>query len=326
MFVKRVAKQLDTHGTLHVLRHGFKDVDAKFQLCQFRPAHRKNPELLDRYRQNRLTVIRQLHYSLHNENSIDLTLFVNGLPVATGEIKTDLTQNVKDAIKQYKHGPAAERPEDQGARAAAAVQDARAGSLRHVQRRGLHDDEAGRRRDPLPAFQHRPPGRRRLLSAGAGNPPAPNGKGYPTYYLWEWVWRPDIWLEILGEFMHLEVKEVESKAARRSPRSRSSSRATTSLMRCRQLSRQPPPRASGQNYLIQHSAGSGKSNTIAWTAHRLANLHDDERQEGLRHRDRHHRPHACWTSSCRTPSASSSTRPAWFRPSTTNSAAAGARR
>jgi type I restriction enzyme R subunit len=106
MFVKRVAKQLDTHGTLHLLRHGFKDVDAKFQLCQFRPAHGKNPALLARYEENRLTVIRQLHYSLSNEKSFDLVLFVNGLAVATIEIKTDLTQNVKDAIKQYK----ADRP------------------------------------------------------------------------------------------------------------------------------------------------------------------------------------------------------------------------
>src|SRR5574338_40082 len=75
MFCKRVAAQLDKHGTLHLLRHGFKDVDAKFQLCQFRPAHGKNPALLERYAQNRLTVIRQLHYSLHNENSIDVVLF-----------------------------------------------------------------------------------------------------------------------------------------------------------------------------------------------------------------------------------------------------------
>ena len=103
MFVKRVAKQLDTHGTLHLLRHGFKDVDAKFSLCQFKPAHGKNPALLKSYKQNRLTAVRQLHYSLHNEKSIDLVLFVNGLPVVTSELKTDLTQNVRDAVLQYKH-------------------------------------------------------------------------------------------------------------------------------------------------------------------------------------------------------------------------------
>src|SRR5207253_1757747 len=80
VFIKRVAKQLDTHGTLHLLRHGFKDVDAKFFLCQFKPAHKKNLKLLETLKKNRLTAVRQLHYSLHNENSIDLVLFVNGLP------------------------------------------------------------------------------------------------------------------------------------------------------------------------------------------------------------------------------------------------------
>jgi hypothetical protein len=94
MFVKRVAKQLDTHGTLHLLRHGFKDVDAKFSLCQFKPAHDKNPKLVELYKKNHLTVIRQLHYSLNNEKSIDMVLFVNGLPVATAELKTDLTQSI----------------------------------------------------------------------------------------------------------------------------------------------------------------------------------------------------------------------------------------
>ncbi len=102
MFVKRVAKQLDTHGTLHLLRHGFKDVDAKFSLCQFKPAHGKNPALMKAYKQNRMTAVRQLHYSLHSENSIDVVLFVNGLPVVTAELKTDLTQGVRKAINQYK--------------------------------------------------------------------------------------------------------------------------------------------------------------------------------------------------------------------------------
>jgi len=79
VFLKRVAKQLDTHGVLHLMRHGFKDVDSKFFLCQFKPAHRKNPKLLEIYAKNRLTVIRQLHCSVHHENSIDLVLVVNGI-------------------------------------------------------------------------------------------------------------------------------------------------------------------------------------------------------------------------------------------------------
>ncbi len=101
MFLKRIAEQLDRHGTLFLLRHGFKDRDSRFSLCQFRPAHDANPALWKNYAANRLIVVRQLHYSRHNQNSLDLGLFVNGLPVATAKLKTDLTQNIRDAIRQY---------------------------------------------------------------------------------------------------------------------------------------------------------------------------------------------------------------------------------
>ena len=94
---------MDKDGSLAVLRHGFKDGNARFQLCQFKPSHGFNPQLQALYEQVRLRVVRQVHYSLHNENSIDLVLFVNGIPVATLELKTDFTQTVQDAIRQYKH-------------------------------------------------------------------------------------------------------------------------------------------------------------------------------------------------------------------------------
>src|ERR1051325_3761283 len=98
-----VAKLLDTDGSLNRLRHGFKDVDARFQLCQFKPTHGLNQETLERYANVRCRVVRQVRYSLSNENSIDLVLFVNGIPVATIEVKTDFTQTVQDAIRQYKY-------------------------------------------------------------------------------------------------------------------------------------------------------------------------------------------------------------------------------
>lgn len=97
-----VAKLLGRYGSLHVLRHGFKDVDARFQLCQFKPTHGLNQEILDRYRRVRCRVVRQVNYSQSNENSIDLVLFVNGFPVATVEVKTYFTQAVEDAVRQYK--------------------------------------------------------------------------------------------------------------------------------------------------------------------------------------------------------------------------------
>jgi type I restriction enzyme, R subunit len=273
MFVKRVAKQLDTHGTLHLLRHGFKDVDAKFYLCQGRPAHRKNPKLLDLYKKNRLTAVRQLHYSLHNENSIDLVLFVNGLPVATGELKTDLTQNVKDAITQYKKD---RLPKDTKSNELEPLLQFKTRALVHF---AISTDLvfmttklAGDDTHFLPFNMGKPDGVD-LFSAGAGNPAAPEGKGYPTYYLWEYVWRPDTWLEILGEFMHLETKEVEvagKKVVKESlifPRFHQ-------LVVVQELIWYAALEGVGKDYLIQHSAGSGKSNSIAWSAHRFSNLHD----------------------------------------------------
>ena len=273
IFVKRVAKQLDTHGTLHVLRHGFKDVDAKFFLCQFRPAHKKNPKLLDTFAKNRLTVIRQLHYSLHNENSIDLVFFVNGLPVATSEIKTDLTQNVRDAIKQYKTD---RLPKDAKAKEPEALLQFKTRALVHFAVSCdlvfMTTKLAGDATHFLPFNIGKPDGVD-MFSAGAGNPPAPGGKGYPTYYLWEFVWKPDTLLEILGEFMHLESKEIDQGGKKVVKESLIFPRFHQ-LVAVKELISHAATEGPGMNYLVQHSAGSGKSNSIAWTAHRLSNLHD----------------------------------------------------
>lgn len=273
VFVKRVAKQLDSHGTLHVLRHGFKDTDAKFYLCQFKPANRKNPKLLDTYKENRLTVIRQLHYSLNNENSIDIVLFVNGLPVATAELKTDLTQSARDAINQYKKD---RRPRDPKTREPEALLQFKTRALVHF---AVSTDLvfmatklAGDETYFLPFNIGKPDGVD-VFSAGAGNPPAPAGKGYPTYYLWDFVWKPDNWLEILGEFMHLEVKEVEV-AGKVTLRESLIFPRFHQLVVVKELIKRAALEGPGKTYLIQHSAGSGKSNSIAWTAHRLSNLHD----------------------------------------------------
>lgn len=273
MFVKRVAEQLDKHGTLHLLRHGFKDRDAKFFLCQFRPAHRKNPQLWTWYDQNRLTAIRQLHYSLHNEKSIDVALFVNGLPVATTELKTDLTQNIKDAIEQYKKD---RLPKDPKSKEPEALLQFKTRALVHF---AVSTDEVfmatkldGDKTYFLPFNLGRPDGQG---GAGAGNPPAAAEHGYPTHYLWKLVWSRDVWLDILGNFLHLEVKEVEDAQTKKK-----STRETLIFPRFHQLDavlrlvKSAGDEGVGHVYLIQHSAGSGKSNSIAWTAHRLANLHD----------------------------------------------------
>ena len=273
MFVKRVAKQLDTHGTLHVLRHGFKDVDAKFFLCQFRPAHKKNKQLLANLDKNRMTVVRQLHYSLHNEKSIDLVLFVNGLPVATSEIKTDLTQGVRKAIEQYKTD---RLPKDAKTKELEALLQFKTRALVHfavsTDLAFMTTRLAGDATHFLPFNIGKPDGVD-VFSAGAGNPLAPAGKGYSTYYLWDFVWKPETFLEILGEFMHLETKEVEQGGKKVVKESLIFPRFHQ-LVAVKELVKNAAIDGPGKPYLIQHSAGSGKSNSIAWTAHRLSNLHD----------------------------------------------------
>ncbi len=273
IFVKRVAKQLDTHGTLHALRHGFKDVDAKFFLCAFKPAHGKNPKLVELFAKNKLTVIRQLRYSLNNENSFDIVLFVNGLPVATLELKTDLTQSVRDAINQYKKD---RQPKDPKSKELEALLQFKTRALVHF---AVSTDQvfmttrlAGDETFFLPFNMGKPDGVD-YCSAGAGNPPAPAGKGYPTYYLWDFVFKPENWLEILGEFMHLEVKEAEVKGKKVTKESIIFPRFHQ-LVAVKELLAFASVEGPGHSYLIQHSAGSGKSNSIAWTAHRLSNLHD----------------------------------------------------
>lgn len=276
VFVKRLAKQLDTHGTLHVLRHGFKDVDAKFQLCAFKPAHKKNPKLVDLYKKNRLTVVRQLHYSLHNEKSIDVVLFVNGIPIGTAELKTDLTQSVADAIKQYKTDRLPKDPKSKELepllqfKTRALVHFAVSTDLVFMTTKLAGDDTQF-----LPFNIGQPDGID-MLSAGAGNPPAPYGKGYATYYLWEYVWRPDVFLELLGEFVHLEEKLVEGPGGKKTIKESLIFPRYHQLVVVQELLRAAAAEGVGHNYLIQHSAGSGKSNSIAWTAHRLSNLHNDQ--------------------------------------------------
>ncbi len=277
VFVKRVAKQLDTHGTLHVLRHGFKDVNAKFFLCQFKPAHGKNPQLMEQYAKNRLTVIRQLHYSLHNENSIDMVLFVNGLPVATSELKTDLKQSVHDATKQYKLD---RQPKDPKTKELEPLLQFKTRALVHF---AMSTDAvfmttklAGESTYFLPFNIGKPDGKD-PLARGAGNPPAPGDKGYPVYYMWEFVWKRDTWLEILGDFVHLDTPppepgKKESKESLIFPRFHQ-------LVAVKELVSYAAVEGPGNQYLVQHSAGSGKSNSIAWTAHRLSTLHNEAGQK-----------------------------------------------
>ncbi|AGB21656.1 helicase, type I site-specific restriction-modification system restriction subunit [Mycobacterium sp. JS623] len=249
-------------GTLSVLRRGFKDLNAQFQMCQFRPNTSLNEATAKKYHAVRLRVMRQVHYSTQNSNSIDLVCFVNGIPVATAELKTDLSQqNITDAVLQYKGHrlPKGEPLLQFGSRALVHF----AVSNSEVQ---MTTKLAGKDTVFLPF--------NRGNDGHAGNPPNPHGSR--TAYLWQTILQRDTWLDILGRFMHLQVDEnidpVSNKKVRKQtmlfPRFHQWE-AVTNLVRA--AHNQGP----GQRYLIQHSAGSGKTNSISWLTHRLSVLHDD---------------------------------------------------
>ena len=261
----RLVKTLDTPldaggGTLNVLRRGFKKTPATLQMCEFEPAMSLNAAAQARYNAVRLRVIRQVYYSTKNTQSIDLVLLVNGLPVATIELKTDNTQSLDDAIAQYRQH-----------------RDPRGEPLLGFANRCLvhfavSNDEvamttrlAGRATHFLPF--------NRGSDGGAGNPANPEGSA--SSYLWERVLQRDAFLHIIGRLLHIEKRtttdpitgEVSKSTTLLFPRFHQWELVTDLLSTVR-------AEGSGNRYLVQHSAGSGKTNSIAWLAHGLSNLHN----------------------------------------------------
>lgn len=256
----RLRDQLDRRGTLDVLRHGVELLGLKqpLKLAEFKPALAINAEILARYAANRLRVVRQVRYSLHNENCLDLVLFLNGLAVATAELKTDFTQGIGDAIDQYRFDrlprPKGQPPEP--------LLSFPGGALVHfaVSNREVHmvTKLVGAATTFLPFNQGD--------GHAAGNPANPKG-GHRTAYLWEQVWARESWLEIIGRYLIArrdKKKQIEQIVFPRFHQ----------LDVTRKLQGAVLQDGAGGKYLVQHSAGSGKTNSIAWTAHFLAELHD----------------------------------------------------
>ena len=258
-FLKRLTRQIARHGTLHVLRHGLKLYGCYFDLAYFRPASRLNPEHWRKYGRNILSVTRQLHYSAKNNNSIDLVLFLNGLPILTIELKNKLTgQRSLNAIIQYQ--------KDRDIKGEPLLQFKRC--LVHFAVDGDEVYMTTRLQGTATHFLPFNKGYNRQ----AGNPPNPDG--YASSYLWEEVFQPDHLLELVGSFVFVEVEENEDGGKTEKlifPRYHQRDAV-------RQLIAHARAEGPGQNYLIQHSAGSGKSKTIAWLAHRLAALHGEDDQ------------------------------------------------
>jgi type I restriction enzyme R subunit len=266
----RLRDQLDQRGTLDVLRNGIEllGLKAPLLLAQFKPALALNPELVARYQANRLRVVRQLRYSVQNEHSIDLVLFLNGLPVATAELKTDFTQSVADAIDQYRHDRA---PHPKGKSAEPLLSFPR-GALVHFAVSNTEVHMVTRLEGPTTVFLPFNQGEAGAgRSGGAGNPPRPEG-GHRTAYLWEQVWARESWLELLGRTM--VAQRDKKKQITRVLFPRFHQLDVTRKLQAAVLADGP-----GTRYLVQHSAGSGKTNSIAWTAHVLAELHNAQHQK-----------------------------------------------
>lgn len=270
MLIAALVKELDHKGSLHVLRHGFKFYGKTFRLAYFKPAHGLSFDVMELFNKNRLTVTRQVPCHPHNNDTVDLLFAVNGLPVATCELKNPGTgQTWRNAIKQYR--------EDRDPRAPLFQFKARA--LVHF---AADPDEVhmttrlqGAKTYFLPFNRGSHPGE---VRCGSGNPQ--HESGYRTGYFWDEVLRFDSFLEILGSFMFIEHKEEKVgdgqggfkwlvKEAMIFPRYHQ-------LDAVRRLVQTGGRESAGHNYLIQHSAGSGKTNSISWLSHRLASLHNDK--------------------------------------------------
>jgi len=247
-FLAELVLALDGRGTLDVLRHGLDFFGQTFQLAYFAPASGLNPETAKLYKENHLTVTRQIHFSLEHKQSIDMLLSLNGLPVATAELKNAFTnQTVRDAILQYR------------------ARDHREPLFSFKKRALVHfavdTDEcymATRLEGDATRFLPFNQGNKK----GAGNPENPTG--YRTDYLWEQIWKRDSWLDLLGRFLHTDKSGKQESLI--FPRYHQIDAVRKLVADAR--------KGVGKNYLVWHSAGSGKSNSIAWLAHRLSSLHD----------------------------------------------------
>jgi len=274
-------KEMRTFGTLGVLRHELKDRGTRFSLCQFAPEHDLNPDTLARYKKNRLRVVPEVTYSpwataehlaetgvKAKEWRIDLVLFVNGIPVATLELKSEFKQAVHNAMRQYRTtrlpvDPVTKKPEP--------LLTFKRGALVHFAVSQYEVYMTTRLEGESTFFL---PFNKGTHDGGAGNDAPLDVNQYATDYLWNEVLVPDNLLKILGRFVHLQIEDKEDWEGRKYKKEslifpRYHQWDVVSKLLAAAKSEGP-----GQKYLIQHSAGSGKSNSIAWSAHQLSSLYD----------------------------------------------------
>ncbi len=273
MLIDALGKELDIKGSLHVLRHGFKFYGKLFRLAYFKPAHTLSPDVLELYAQNQLTVTRQVPCHPGDHSTTDIVLAVNGLPVATIELKNPGThQTWRHAIKQYQT--------DRDPRAP--LFDFKKRALVHF---AADPDEvwmttrlAKEKTFFLPFNRGSHPGQ---IQCGAGNPQ--HASGYRSGYFWQETLQRDSFLDILGHFIFIEKDEQKVDDGRGGKKLVTTEKMVFpryhQLDAVRALVAAARSENAGHNYLIQHSAGSGKTNSISWLSHRLASLHNAQDQK-----------------------------------------------
>lgn len=272
-------RTLRTFGTLGVLRHEIRDRGTRFSLCQFKPDHDLNPDILDRYQKNLLRVVPELVYSpwagkealeatgkKAKKWRIDLVLFVNGLPIATLELKSEFKQAVQNAIKQYK---TTRPPVDPETKKSEPLLTFKRGALVHF---AVSQYEVFMTTKLVGADTYFLPFNRGTKDGGSGNEVPDDPNRYATDYLWNEVFLPENLLRILGRFIHLEIKEKEDWEGKKYQQETMIFPRYHQWDVVNQLIDAAREEGAGHKYLVQHSAGSGKSNSIAWTAHQLSAL------------------------------------------------------
>lgn len=255
--LKRIESELEKRGTLDVLRKELPDMGVKYRMAYFMPENNLNPDVVANFDKNIVSITRQVKYDENNENSLDLVIFINGLPIATLELKNQFTgQDVDNAKKQYKF-------------------DRESTNLlfQHKKRSLVHfvvDADQVYLTTQLSGSKTKFLPFNKGLNHGAGNPQ--NANGYRTSYLWEEILTKKSFMDIVGRFLFYKVDEVKIGDANKKRETLIFPRYHQ-LDAVRSLASVTKNSGVGSNYLIQHSAGSGKSNTISWLAYRLSSLH-----------------------------------------------------
>lgn len=282
VLVQKLVRELEQSGTLDVLRHGFKLPAVKVELCSFQPDHGMNPDTLKRYQCNRLRVVSEVSYSPHAREAgtsgqsynprLDLVLFVNGIPTATLELKSEFKQSVENAKRQYRQ----DRPvKDPLTRKPEPLLTFKRGALVHF---AVGQNEVAMTTKLAGKDTFFLPFNLGSAEGGAGNPLPEDDSQYATSYLWQRLMQPDAWLKVLGRFLHLDKKTSEGFDGTPVTKETMIFPRYHQWEVVNQLINTTRAEGPGKRYLIQHSAGSGKSNSIAWTAHQLASLYDDAGQ------------------------------------------------